>query len=261
MKPRLLTIAAVGMALALAVAAVTAAANKPVTVQAGTLRLTFNGGVTPTALSKTKPEPVTLNVQGKIAETDGSHPPPLTEVVVDTDKNGSIDFRGVPTCKQGQLEARTTADAEKVCRSAILGTGTTDVELQEPESKPIALHSKLLALNGGTSGGVSTIYIHAYLTTPVTAALVTTVKIRKEHKGPYGLQSVATIPKIAGYAGSVTAFNLTFKKKLFPYKGKKHGYLLAKCASGRFLAQAEAKFHDGTTVGPATVTRPCTPKG
>jgi hypothetical protein len=260
-KSRLLTIGTMVAALALAAAGIAAAANSPVTVQTGTLRLTFNGGVTPTALSKTKMEPVTLNVQGKIAETDGSHPPALTEVVVDTDKNGTIDVRGVPSCNQGQLEARTTAAAEKVCGPAILGIGTTDVEVLFPESKPVALHSKLLALNGGTSGGVTTIYIHAFLTSPVTTALVTTVRIKKEHKGPYGLRSVATVPKIAGYNGSVTAFNLTFKKKLFPYKGKKHGYLLAKCANGRFLAQAEAKFHDGTRVGPAKITRACTPKG
>ena len=87
------------------------------------------------------------------------------------------------------------------------------------------------------------------------------MKISKEHKGPYGTRSVATIPKIAGYAGSVTAFNLTFQKKLFPYKGQEHGYLLAKCADGKFLAQAEAKFHDGTKIGPAQIVRACTPKG
>jgi hypothetical protein len=246
--------------LALGIAAF-AAAEQPITVQAGNLRLTFNGGVTPKALSRTKMEPVALNVQGKIAEADGSHPPALTEVVLDTDKNGTIDVRGVPICKQSQLEARTTAQAEALCKSAILGTGTTDVELLFEESKPVALHSKLLALNGGTKGGVTTIYIHAFLTNPVTAAVVTTVKISKEHKGPYGIHSIATIPKIAGYAGSVTAFNLIFKRKLFANKGKKHGYLLAKCANGHFLAQAEASFHDGTKVGPAKITRACMPKG
>jgi hypothetical protein len=242
-------------------AAAAIAGEKPVTVRAGNLVLTFNGGVTPKALSKTKMEPIALNVQGTIAEADGSHPPALTEVVVDTDKNGTIDVRGVPSCKQGQLEGQTTEGAEKVCKPAILGIGTTDVELLFPESKPVALHSKLLAFNGGTKGGVTTIYIHAFLTTPVTAAVVTTVKISKEHKGPYGVHSIASIPKIAGYAGSVTAFNLTFKKKLFAYKGKKHGYLLAKCPSGKFVAQAEASFHDGTQVGPAKITRACTPKG
>jgi hypothetical protein len=238
-----------------------AAAEAPTTVRAGNLILTINGGVTPKALPKKTFAPITLNVSGKIASADGSHPPALTEVVVDTDRNGMINVLGAPTCKQSQLEAQTTAAAEKACKPAILGTGTTDVEILFPESSPVALHSKLLAFNGGTKGGVTTIYIHAFLTTPVTAAVVTTVKISKEHNGPYGTRSIATIPKIAGYAGSVRAFSLTFQKKMFTYKGKKHGYLLAKCANGKFLAQAEAKFHDGTKIGPAKIVRACTPKG
>jgi phage FluMu protein Com len=257
-KGRTMVILAALVALALALAAF-AQAEKAVTVRAGNLVLTFNGGVTPKALSKTKMEPISLNVQGKIAEADGSQPPPLTEAVVDTDKNGMIDVKGVPKCKPGQLEAQTSAAAEKICKPALLGTGTTDVSVLFPESKPVALHSKLLAFNGGEKGGVTTIYIHAFLSTPVTAALVTTVKISKEHKGPYGTRSVATVPKIAGYDGSVTSFSLNFKKKLFAYKGKKHGYLLAKCPTGKFVAQAEAKFHDGTKVGPAQITRSCTP--
>jgi hypothetical protein len=247
-------------AIALAVVAI-AAAEKATTVRAGNLVLTINGGVTPKALPKKEFAPITLNVSGKIAEADGSQPPPLTEAIVDTDKNGMVDAKGAPVCKQGQLEARTSVEAEKACKSALIGKGTTDVTVLFAESKPVALHSKLLAFNGGEKGGVTTIYIHAYLTSPVTAALVTTVKISKEHKGPYGTHSVATIPKIAGYAGSVTAFNLTFQKKMFAYKGKKHGYLLAKCANGKFLAQAEAKFHDGTKIGPAQIVRACTPKG
>jgi hypothetical protein len=260
MRSKLIWTVALGALIALTVAGI-AAAEKPTTVRAGNLELTINGGVTPKALPKNTYAPITLNVSGKIAESDGSKPPPLTEVVVDTDKNGMIDVLGAPICKASQLEARTTEQAEKICGPAILGTGTTDVDLEFAESNPVALHSKLLALNGGTKGGVTTIYIHAYLTNPVTAALVTTVKISKEHKGPYGTKSVATIPKIAGYAGSVTDFSLTFAKKMFTYKGQKHGYLLAKCPTGKFYAQAEAKFHDGTKIGPAQIIRPCTPKG
>ena len=251
---------AAALLLALSLTAL-AFAEKPVTVQAGGLRLTFNGGVKPKALSKTKLEPISLNVSGKIAEADGSQPPALTEVVIDADKNGAIDAQGVPACKQGQLEARTTAQVEKICGPAILGSGTTDVEVQFPESSPVALHSKLLVVNGGQKGATTTIYIHAFLTAPVTAAVIATVKVSKEHKGPYGLRSVAAIPKIANYAGSVTGFNLAFKKKLFDYKGQKHGYLQAKCPKGQFVAQAEAKFHDGTQLGPAQITRACTPVG
>src|SRR5262245_18533693 len=107
------------LVLAAAVAALcfaaVAAAEKPTTVKAGNLVLTINGGVKPKALSKTTPEPITLNVQGKIATADGTHPPALKEIVVDTDKAGTIDARGVPVCKPGQLEATTTDQARKTC--------------------------------------------------------------------------------------------------------------------------------------------------
>src|SRR6476659_8731383 len=259
MRKRLFWAVAICGLSALAVAAI-AAAETPTGVQVGNLKLTFNGGVSPKALSKTKMEPITLNVQGKIETLDGKHPPALKEVIVDTDKNGTIDARGVPTCKAGQLEAQTTANAEKVCKAAIVGLGTTNIEVEFPEQAPIPIKSKLIAFNGGTKGGTTTIYIHAFLTSPVTAAVVTTVKISKEHKGRYGTRSIASVPKIAGGSGSVTAFSLTFAKKLFAYKGKKHGYLLAKCSDGHFDAQAEAVFTDGTKLG-GKITRACTPKG
>jgi len=238
-----------------------AVAEKATTVKAGNLVFTINGGVTPKALPKKTMAPITLNVEGKIATADGTHPPALIEAIVDTDKNGTIDARGVPTCKQGELEARTTTEAEKACKPAIVGTGITDVELQFPESKPVPIHSKLLALNGGTKGGKTTIFIHAYLSNPVSAALVTTVKVAKVKNGPYGIRSVATIPRIAGGDGSVTAFTLKFPKQLFAYKGKKHGYLLAKCPQGKFVAQAEAKFASGEKIGPGKIVRSCTPQG
>jgi hypothetical protein len=250
---------ALGIVLAVALDAI-AAAEKPTTVKAGNLVFTLNGGVTPKALSKTTMEPITLNVAGTIATADGKHPPALKEVIVDTDKNGTIDARGVPVCKAAQLEATTTASAEKTCKAAIVGLGTTDIEVEFPEQAPIPIKSKLLAFNGGTSGGTTTIFVHAFLTTPVTAAVVTTVKISKEHKGRYGTKSVASVPKIAGGSGSVTAFSLTFAKKLFAYKGKKHGYLLAKCSDGHFDAEAEAVFSSGERLG-GKIVRACTPKG
>ena len=245
---------------ALALAAATAAAEKPTTVKVGNLVLTIDGGVKPKALPKKEMAPITLDVSGKIATVDGTHPPALKEVVVDTDKNGTIDVRGAPTCKQGQLEAQTSINAEKICRPAIVGSGTTDVEVEFPESKPIPIKSKLLAFNGGLKGGTTTLYIHAYLTSPVSAAIVTTVKISKEHKGRYGTHSIASVPKIAGGAGSVTAFSLIFDKRLFTYKGKQHGYLMAKCPDGHFDAQAEAVFVNGDKLG-GKIVRACTPKG
>jgi hypothetical protein len=241
----------------LAIAAV-AYAYKPTVIRAGNLVLTFNGGISPTRLPKREMAPVSLNVSGKIASSDGTHVPALKEFVLETDRNGGINAKGIPTCTANKLEARTTKDAERVCPDAIVGEGTTNVEVAFAEQKPIPISSKLLLFNGGVSGGVTTLYVHAFLTNPVSAAIVTTVKVTKVHNGRYGIKSVASVPKIAGGSGSVTSFTLKVGRR-FTYKGKPQSFLVAKCPDGHLDARGEAVFTEGTRVK-GSVTRPCTPK-
>jgi len=238
---------ALGALIAVSVAGIANAGNKPVTVQQGNLQFTFNGGFSPSTLPKKKMAPITLTASGKIATLDGTHPPALKEAVIETDKNGTINTKGIPVCKQGQLQARDTNAAMKVCGKSLIGTGQTNVEVQFPEQNPVKVNSKLLVLNGGTSGGKTTLFIHAYFSAPVTGAIVTTVKIKKVHNGRYGLKSVATIPKIANGAGSVLDFNLTINKK---------GVLMAKCPDGKLQAHATSIFADGTTAS-AAIIRTC----
>ncbi|HET7418637.1 MAG TPA: hypothetical protein VFJ61_13525 [Solirubrobacterales bacterium] len=247
-KYLMLTMALVGL-IAVSVAGVAGAAGGgPVTAEAGNIKFTFDGGFSPSKLPKKKLAPITLTASGKIQTKDGTHPPALKEVVVETDKNGAIDTKGVPVCKSGQLQSRDTKAAEKVCKSAIIGSGQTNVEIEFPEQSPIPVNSKLLVFNGGTAGGKTTLYIHAYITVPTPAAIVTTVKIKKIHKGRYGLESIASIPKIAGGSGSVTSFNLSIGKQKT---------LFAKCPDGKLQAHATSKFDDGTKVS-ASIVRTCT---
>jgi hypothetical protein len=248
MRKYLLLTMAIAALIAVSVAGIASAGNKPVTVEAGNLRVTFNGGFSPTKLPKKKLKNIMLNASGKIETKDGTHPPALKEVILESDKNGTIDTKGVAVCKSGQLQSRDTKGAEKACPKSIIGTGTTEVEIAFPEQPPIPVKSKLLVFNGGTSGGKTTLFIHAYITVPTPAAIVTTVKIKKIHKGRYGLLSVASIPKIAGGSGSVKSFNLTV--------GKQHT-LFAKCPDGKLQVHGTAKFADGTSAS-ATITRTCT---
>jgi hypothetical protein len=255
MRKRLISILVLGAALAVAVAGI-ATAEKPTIVQAGNLKLTLNGGFSPKKLPKKgKGAPISLNVSGKIQTLDGSHIPALKEVVVETDKNGSIDTKGLPTCTAGKLQAQDTIHAEKACPTAIIGKGKTNIEVEFPESNPFIAKSKLLAFNGGTSGGKTTIYIHAYLSSPVSAAVVTTVKISKVHNGRYGTKSVASIPKIAGGYGSVKEFELNFTRGF-----KNTPFLFAKCTDGHLNAKATSVFTDGSKLTGSFV-RTCTPKG
>lgn len=248
MRKYLMLTMALGALIAVSVAGVAFAGNStPVTVKAGNLEVTYNGQFTPSTLPKKKLAPISLSASGSIKTLDGTHPPALKEVVLETDKNGTINTKGIPVCKAGQLQARDTNAAMKVCGKSLIGTGNTTVEVQFPEQRPVPVTSKLLVLNGGTSGGKTTLYIHAYFSAPVTGAIVTTVKIKKVHNGRYGLKSVASIPKIANGAGSVKTFNLTINKK---------GVLMAKCPDGKLQAKATGVFADGTKAT-GSIVRTC----
>jgi len=258
MRKRLITTLALTAVLAIAVAGI-ATAEKPVVVQAGNLKITVNGGFTPKKLPKNELAGITLNISGAVETIDGTHVPALKEFVVETDKNGAVNAKGLPVCTSGKLQAQDTEHAEDICRTAIVGEGKTDVEVEFPESKPFIAKSKLIAFNGGVKGGKTTIYIHAYLSSPVSAAVVTTVKVSKIHNGRYGLKSIATIPKIAGGYGSPINFSLKVGRT-FTYKGKKQSYLLAKCPDGHLNAKGTGVFADGTRLT-GSVVRSCTPKG
>jgi hypothetical protein len=246
---RVSLLAVLGLVVAVALAGIAVAA-KPTRIRVGTLEGIFNGGFSPKALSKTKPTPITFNISGEIKDITGAHPPALREFILESDKNASIDVKGLPTCPPGKLQSTNTKAAEAACGPAIVGSGQATAGIAFPEQPEVPAKSKIIAFNGGFKGGVTTLYIHAYITVPVPAAIVTTVKIKKIHKGRYGLLSVATIPKIAGGSGSVKNFDLTISKR---------GVLSAKCTDGKLQVHGKAVFTGGPSLA-ATVTRPCTPK-
>lgn len=255
MRKYLMLIAALGALIALTVGNLASAD----TVKSGNLEFTLDGGFSPKTLPKKTFAPIKLSTSGKIATLDGKHPPALVEFLGEVDKNGAINVKGYPVCKPGKIQATDTKHAEKACRPAIIGSGTTDVQILFEESNPVLAHSKLVVFNGGVKGTTTTLFVHAYITYPVPAAIVTTVKIKKIHKGPYGYSFVATIPKIAGGSGSVTSFSLSIFKT-FKYKGKKVSILSAKCPTGKLQAHGTAVFSDGTRLTTGIV-KPCTGKG
>lgn len=260
---------ALAACVALSVGAASIASAASTTIVAGNLVLKFGGSAAPKKLPKRQFAPVALNVNGKITTRDGSHPPAFREAVVDIDKNGMVNAKGVPVCKGGKLEARTTAAAKRVCGRAIVGKGQANIEIAFPEQRPIKVFSPLTIFNGGVRGGKTTMYVHAYITVPVPSAVVTTLKIKKIRKGRYGLNTVARIPVVAGGSGSALDFQFRIKR-LFTFRGKRQSYLKARCPDGRFqtrilkaLFKNEAQTPDvpATTVLKGKLVVPCTPKG
>jgi len=255
MRKHLIWILALGAMLA--VAGIASAAK--VTVRTGNMILTYEGKVTPKALPKNRLAPIALDINGTIAAVDGGHPPALRTVVVDTDKYGTVNAKGLPVCTSGRLQAQSHVNAKKACSKAIVGRGSTTVRVAFPDSNPFNATGPLVFFNGGVKGGTTTLFIHAYVAVPTPTAIVTTVRITRRRSGKFGLRSIATVPTIAGGSGSVLSYDFTVDRK-FTYKGRKQSYLLASCATGRFYAQAESSFSDGTKVKGSVVV-PCTQKG
>jgi hypothetical protein len=262
---RKLMLALAGAAIAsLAVAAVASAVST--TLRAGDLVATFGGTTSPKALPKNKYVPVTTHIFGTVKTTDGTHPSALREADVNIDKDVKINVKGYPVCKAGQLEARDTKAAKKVCGKTLLGEGKADAEIAFPEQKPIEVPSPLLVFNGGEKGGKVTLLIHTFITVPVPAAIVTTVTIKRSGSG---IKSIAKIPVIAGGSGSALDFNFKLGKT-YTYKGKKVGYFEAKCPDGVFKVSApkvifKNEAHEAgaqpETVLKGALAVPCTPKG
>jgi hypothetical protein len=236
-----------------------AAAEKPVTVRVGDLKLVFNGGLTPKKLPRHEPTPVGFSGSGLITTVDGTHPPALQEFVLETDRNVSFDVSGVPVCRAAQLQAQDSSHARAVCGPAILGTGVGKVEIAFPEQAPIRVTSPLTIFNGGERGGITTLFVHIYVTVPAPAAVVTTVRISRIHNGRYGLRSVATVPRIAGGSGSATYFAFALDRFL-QVGGKRLSPLLASCPDGHLQAHGLVRFSDGTRAA-ADIVRRCIPSG
>jgi hypothetical protein len=254
---------AVAAVASLGVAAVASAVST--TLRAGNLIVTFGGSTSPKKLSKTKYTPVTTNIFGKIKTSDGTHPSAFRELVVNIDKDVKVNVKGFPVCKAGQLTARDTKAAKRVCGKSILGEGKASAEIAFPEQAPIKVPSPLLVFNGGEKGGKVKLLIHTFLTVPVPASIVTDVTIKRKGSG---LSSVAKIPVIAGGSGS--ALDFSFKLgKTYNYRGKKVGYFEARCPDGVFKVNTPKAVFKNEAREPGVAAQtilkgglavPCTPK-
>lgn len=249
----------VAIVVALVLIAAASALAKPEVVRVGNLFIRDNGGISPTKLPMHEQAPITARLIGQFGTVDGSHPPAVKNVTIDIDKTIQVNGEGLPVCKEGQLTARSTADAKKACPDAIVGSGEGDVEVAFPEQLPFSAKGPIVLFNGGVHGGSTLILIHAYVAVPAPTAIVATVKITHIHRGRFGLHTVTQIPAIAGGAGSVTKFKIAIGRR-FTYKGEKASFLTASCPSGSYYTKGEVEFADGTTLG-LTHILPCTPIG
>lgn len=239
---RLVKIAAIVAALG-AVAFATSA--HAIRIRAGDLVVIGDGGFKPVKLPKNRNAPIKIYGGGRIETVSGSLPPIIESITLEYDRHGAVVTKGLPVCRQGQLEATIVAQARRVCGDAIVGRGSGSALVAFPEQRPFKVSSPITLFNGPRKRGRPTVLAHAYTTVPVPTTFIVPIVIEKINKGVYGYRTEARIPRIAGGYGIPISGNLTVGKK-WTFKGKRYSYVNARCATGTLQARGIFGFKDGT---------------
>jgi hypothetical protein len=251
----------VGIAAILAAVAMAGGEAGAVKVLSGNLVVEVDGSTSPSALPRSTPTPISFHGSATVSTADGTHIPPAENTELLVDKHIAIDTTGLPTCSLGQIAASTPAAAMKACGDALIGKGTSTAQVQFPEQESFSAKGPLLAFNGPAEagyGGYHEQLYYVYADVPVPTALIAVAKVAKA-SGPYGYKITVAIPRIAGGAGSFSGAEFTIDRK-WAYKGAEHSFLSAECANGRFDAQVEVNFGDGSRLT-GDVIQACRTKG
>lgn len=238
-----------------AVALVGAGAAQAIKLRIGNIVIVADGGFSPTKLPKNENAPITLHGSARFSTVDGSRPSPLRRLVLEFDKHGELETRGLPKCSQAKLVATTSKQARKLCPGSIVGTGFGTAVVELPEQRPIEASSALTLFNGPLIHGNPSVIGHAHLDYPGPTTYLVPIEIQRIHNGRYGFKTVADFPKIANDYGSPLYGRLKIGRT-WNYHGEKLSYTNAHCADGRLQAKAQFSFKDGSFVQ-GTVFRPC----
>jgi hypothetical protein len=228
--------------------------------QNGTLRVSFEGKIAPNKLPRAGKAPVAVTIAGNIKTTDGQDPPQLRTIEMAINKNGKLDYKGLPRCNFHQIQPASTLEAKASCKKSLVGKGTFKASVALPDQSPFPSNGEILAFNGNLHGK-PVIYAHIYGTEPLPTSFVLPFAI-EQGNGNYATTLIAELPQVAAEWGFVQGVSLTLQRQ-FSYRGKTHSYLSAGCPAPKgfpgatfSFARASFGFEDGRTLS-STMTRSC----
>jgi hypothetical protein len=247
--------------LALMAAAVTVAQAE--VSQKGVVRVTFKGQIKPKTLPRTHEAPVTVSVSTHISTTEKVEPPELLRISLAINRNGQIDYKGLPQCHLNQIQPSNDVEALKACKSSLVGTGYFSANVILPEQSPFPSEGKIYAFNGYVLGH-PVIFAHIYGKRPLPTSFVLPFVVRHSN-GKYATTLVAYLPKVKANWGFITGISLKLNRT-FQYKGQTHHYLTASCPAPKGVpvagfAFAKAEFVFAGTIVESTLNRSCRAKG
>jgi hypothetical protein len=214
--------------------------------QDGNVRISFSGDFSPHSLPRERLAPVTIDVQGAIGTTDGTHPPAVRKIEIAINRHGKLSTQGLPACSGPLLQSTSTETALDRCRPALVGRGRFGANVEFPNAEPVLATGTMLAFYGH-SNGKKAILLHLYATTPVRATFVLPLTISNKGNELFGTVLSAKIPTLAGGLGSVTRIDLTIGRN-YTYRGQRRSFVSASCPApvgfpGAIFSLARGSFY------------------
>jgi hypothetical protein len=230
----------------------------------GSITVTFNGGISPQRLPRSGTAPVGVQMGGKIKTSDSGNPPVLERIILDINRNGIIQTKGLGRCSLGKLKNASQAGAKRSCGDALVGRGSVTSRVSLPDQHAFASNGSLLAFNGRYKGRQA-VFAQVSSGAPLPLTYVIVFVVEKGH-GAFGTKLVGTLPDIASSYGYITAFNLSLRRT-YRFHGRKLSYASAGCPAPKGfpgaqfpLAQVGYEFENGTTVSEKLI-RDCKVRG
>lgn len=249
---------------AVLIALVAVAAARAEIVRKGTLQVAFVGDLAPKTLPRETAAPISVHVGGHVSTTDGASPPQLRRIAIEINRNGRLDYRGLPVCTLDQIQPSSNQGALASCRRSLVGEGSFSAEVKLPQQAPFPSEGKVLAFNG-VDHGRPVIFAHVYGTEPIPTSYTLTMEI-KPTPGTFGTKLTISLPEVTSDVGFVTGIEMTLKRN-FSYRGQRHSYLSADCPApkgfpGAVFPLARISFaFAGTKPLATTLTRNCKATG
>lgn len=224
------------------------------TVEVGNLVLRADGGFEPRTLPRRAFAPIDFQGHADLAAKDGGAPTALEAIVLDFDRDGRLNTRGLPTCPVDRVEKATPQEARMACRGAIVGTGHVAVAIALPGQPLLHAGSPLTVFNGVPQHGDPTVILHARTTAPGVQTFAIVVPIERR-AGPYGYRATIDIPPIAAGFGALTHIDAKIGRR-YSSGGLERSYTSARCSDGILQTRGRFSFADGTIID-GSVMKPC----
>jgi hypothetical protein len=216
-------------------------------VETREVRIRVNAAFQPRSLPVKTFAPVTFSGFLDVSKPGGGQPPALQQIVLDFDRDGRLDVAGLSTCAPESIAQVSVAEARRICKDAIVGTGEVEALVALPISGNLVPTSSPLTLfNGPRQGGKPTVIVHARTTVPATQTYAFTVPIEKR-PGEFRYRATVNIPPLAGGLAAITRISATIGRR-YSAGGKQRSYVSARCSDHILRSHGAFTFANGLTI-------------